>query len=107
MEPLPEPTSSTNQTTSPTKKTWLRWCQIHGSFREDKYHFTKHLKKVGDYVITKPMTQADYIRIKDAAKTWAYRKNKRISTRKIILPDNMCKVKVTLVSQHRMREYSL
>lgn len=93
--------------TSPTKKTWLRWSQLNGSFRQDKYHFTKHLRKVGDYVVTKPMSQADYIRIKDAAKTWAYRKGKRVKVTKYRLHDKMCYVRVMLVSQHRMRDYGL
>ena len=97
-------TSSSKQTTS--TKTWLRWSQINGSFAENKYHFTTHLKRIGDYVETKPITQADYIRIKDAAKAWAYRKGKRIKTEKFRLPDKMCKVRVTLVSHHRMRDFS-
>lgn len=53
------------------------------------------------------MNEADYIRIKDAAKYWAYYHRKRVRIEKLPLPDDMCRVRITLISQHRNREFSL
>lgn len=103
MEPT---TYSTSQTTSQPKKTWKRWAELNGSFRETKYFFTENLVYIGDYMVTAPITLAEYIKFKDAAKAWAYRKNKRIKTTayKAETP-GMYRVKIMLIAHHRKREY--
>lgn len=39
----------------------------------NKYNFSEHLRKVGDYVVTYPMEAADRKKIADAAMFWAYK----------------------------------
>lgn len=59
-------------------------------------------------MITKPCTYDDYEKFRHAAKAWAYRKGKRIKTEilKCEEPDKI-KIKIMLISHHRMREYDL
>lgn len=82
-------------------KGWKRWVEENKHFPRPKYGFTQHLKHIGDKLITHPITEADYIRFKDAAKFWAWFHDKRIRTKKNRLPDGMCFVEVTLIAHNR------
>lgn len=93
-------------TTCPTKK-WKRWTEVHRHFPKNKYNFSTHLKKVGDYVVTYPMEKADCIRIKDAAKAWAYYHKKRIKSEILYATDTTSRMRITLISQHRLPQYDL
>lgn len=86
-------------------KKWKRWAELNGSFKQDKYFFTQHLVHIGDYVVTKPITRDEYVKLRHAAKAWAYRKDKQIKTEVTNLGKNLCKVKVMLISHHRERQY--
>jgi hypothetical protein len=61
---------------------------------------------VGDYVETYPISQADYMKIKDAAKFWAWRHKVRVSIKKYKAKDGMFTVRVMLISRTRNNEYS-
>lgn len=61
-----------------TQKTWTRHFQAVKGRPTKKYHFTEHLKRLGDYVETEPISKAERLRMKDAAKYWAYRNDKRL-----------------------------
>lgn len=90
---------------SAPKKTWLRWNQLSKTFPTDKYGFSKHLKKVGDYILTHPMEYADMYRMFIAVKNWAYYHKKRVSTERFPVADGKYRLKVMLTSQHRKREF--
>lgn len=99
-------TNRTNSRSKKPKKTWKRWSELNGSFRETKYFFTENLIHIGDYMVTKPCTYDDYERFRHAAKAWAYRKGKRIKTELLKCDvQDMVKIKITLISHHRQREY--
>ena len=85
-------------------KTWERWTQKTKEFPKSKYGFTEYLRRVGDYVETHPMSRADYIRIKDAAKFWAYHHKVRVKIRVQKTGDGMYTVMIMLVSKTRERE---
>lgn len=84
-------------------KHWKRWTQTSHTkfFPKSKYNFTEILKRVGDYVVTFPMTQKEYLRIKDAAKYWAWYHDKRVSIVKIPASPDTWRVRVTLIAHHR------
>lgn len=88
-------------------KAWKRWVEIDRHFPKPKYNFSKLLRQVGDYVETYPMNNEDRVKIKDAAKFWAYHHKKRVRIKWI--PDYqgdmpMWRTRVTLISNHRVRE---
>lgn len=89
---------STEQT-----KHWKRWTQTSQNkfFPKKKYGFSTHLVHIGDSVTTYPMEYADYIRIKDAAKFWAWYHDKRVKTEKLYVDGTKCRVRITLISHHR------
>jgi hypothetical protein len=87
---------------------WKRWVELDKHFPKPKYNFSGLLKRIGDYVETYPMIKEDRIRFKDAAKFWAYHHKKRVRIQQI--PDYqdgipMWRMRVTLISQHRNREF--
>lgn len=88
-----------------TKKSWTRWVEKTKEFPKPKYYFTQHLRHIGDYVETHPISQAEYMKIKDAAKFWAWNHDCRVSIKKNRKANNMCTVRVTLISKHRIKEY--
>lgn len=83
------------------KKQWLRWTQTTKEFPKPKYHFTTHLRHVGDYVRTNPIDAADVQRIKDAAKFWAWHHDCRVSIHKDKVGKGLWEVTVRLVAHHR------
>ena len=82
------------------KKTWTRWVQQTKEFPKPKYNFTFHLRSVGDYVRTNPITEAEYQKIKDAAKFWAWYHDKRVSIHKDRVGKGLWEVTVKLVAHH-------
>ena len=80
---------------------WTRWVQQTKEFPKPVYGFTKYLKNIGDKIVTNPMTQADYLKFKDAAKFWAWYHDKRVRILKNRKPDNMFEVEIRLVAHHR------
>lgn len=83
------------------KKTWERWTQKTKEFPKPKYNFSFHLRSVGDHVITNPMTEPEYQKIKDAAKFWAWRHDKRVRIKKNKVGKGLYEVVITLIAQHR------
>ena len=66
----------------------------------NKYQFSTHLKKVGDYIETHPLTREDADKIIYAAHIWAYRKHCRVNTCKYYYPDGIA-VRITVTSHTR------
>lgn len=86
-----------------TKK-WERWTQKTKEFPKPKYNFTTHLVDVGDWVQTHPLSFEDYVRIKDAAKFWAWHHGVRVAVTSAKVEDDKRLVTVRLISKTRKRE---
>lgn len=84
------------------KKTWLRWTQTSREFPKSKYNFTQHLRKVGDYVVTEPLPNSEYQKIKHAAKFWAWYHGVMIKTEKTNLRNGTFIIKIQLISRKRV-----
>lgn len=82
-------------------KQWARWTEENKHFPKAKYGFTQYLKAIGDHVVTHPMTEAEYQKIKDAAKFWAWYHDKRVRIKKDRVGKGLFQITVTLISQHR------
>lgn len=82
-------------------KTWKRWTEHTKQFPKPKYGFTQYLKQIGDHVITHPMTEAEYQKIKDAAKFWAWKHDKRVRIKKNRVGKGLFEVVITLIAHHR------
>lgn len=52
-----------------------------------KYDFTKHLRKVGDYIETHPMSREDVFKIRFAVHIWSWRHHCRIKTQLRYYPE--------------------
>lgn len=55
----------------------------------NKYNFTQHLQKVGDYIETFPMTHEDALKVYYSAHIWAYRHHCRVKTYRVYYPDGI------------------
>lgn len=86
-------------------KSWRRWTESTKEFPKPKYGFSQYLKKIGDYIETEPIPFADYVRMNDAAKFWAWYHGKRVKVRSYDQRDGTRVVNVMLVSHTREREY--
>lgn len=61
-------------------KKWVRPTQLTKKFPADKYGFSKHLKKVGDWIETHPFPEKqDAVRMLRAAHHWAWYYGYRVS----------------------------
>ena len=80
---------------------WLKWTQISKEFPKPKYGFSALLRKIGDHVITHPMTEQEYQKIKDAAKFWARFHDCRVSIRKNKATLDTYNVTIMLIEKHR------
>jgi len=89
------------------KNDWIRPAAAAKQFPANKYQFSKHLVKVGDWVETNPLTQKEYYNIQDAVHAWAWVKKYRVKTES--WPDGTGKkfVKITLISHKRNRDYEV
>lgn len=86
-------------------KTWERWTQKTKSFPEPKYGFTQHLKHIGDYVETYPLSMEDRLKFQHAIKAWAWYHKKRINITSIPAGNGMFIMRGRLVSMHRKRVF--
>jgi len=84
--------------TSPTK-TWKRKGNFENGIPFDKYQFSKHLKRLGDWVLTEALSEEDFHRIRKAAYIWAFRHHCKISVRKYRVTGGWG-VKITVVRNH-------
>ena len=83
-------------------KRWTRWTTISKEFPKPKYGFSTILKNKGDYIVTYPMTEAEYQKIKDAAKFWARFHDCRVTINKTPVSATHYEVKIMLVEKHRL-----
>lgn len=87
-----------------------RWTQKSANkeahFPKQKYHFSTHLTHVGDWVQTNPISHEEYIKLKDAAKFWAWNHGVRVAVRMSKTSDDKRIVTITLVSYTRKKEDS-
>lgn len=92
--------------TSPTepKKTWKRLPEITGQFPKNKYHFSTHLTRVGDWVETEVMNPKEVNNIMDAAHFWAWKHNLTVQVR-TYPGEGGRHVRITLMKKHRERDY--
>lgn len=56
---------------SEPKKTWQRYHSIVKGVPVNKYNFSKYLRRVGDFVVTHPMSVEDRTKMRKAAHYWA------------------------------------
>lgn len=88
--------------------THRRWTEKSPSkaahFPSNKYNFTTHLNQVGDWVQTHPISRDEYIKIKDAAKFWAWNHGVRVKVQSNKVGDDKYTVTIRLVSLTRKRE---
>ena len=93
----------------PNPKNRKEWARVpnakagKGQKVGNKYDFTLHLKKVGDFVETHPMAYEDVLKVKFAAYAWAYRHHCRVKTSIIYYADG-CSLLIEVVSATRGRK---
>ena len=85
--------------------THIRWTQQSGKFPTNKYHFSDHLKSIGDFVTTHPIDMKDYKRFSDAAYLWAWYKGWKVSVKRVKVAHGMYEVTCTLVKKKFERLY--
>lgn len=88
------------------KKTWLRPTQLSRTFPSNKYQFSTYLTKVGDFVETESLDDKQRNNIIDAAHAWAWFHKKTVKCQSTKAPDGGFYVRVTLIKQHRYRDYA-
>lgn len=86
--------------------THKRWVEKSKTFPRNKYSFTEHLTRVGDWVRTHPMGLADCKRFRDAAYEWAWHKGWRVSVNRFRVAEALWECICTLKAKHRIREYT-
>lgn len=86
--------------------TWLRPTQISKTFPSDKYAFSIHLTRVGDWVETDALHGKEVKNIIDAAHAWAWFHKVTVQCRSSPAPGGGKYVRVTLVKKHRHRDYA-
>ena len=90
---------------SSTGNKWLRPTEITKQFPSDKYAFSIHLLRPGDWVETNPLTQKEYYNIQDAAHFWAWKKGYSVKTESWPDGTGLKIVRITLTKLHRERDY--
>lgn len=90
-------------------RTWVRPSDAGKYFPQNKYGFSQHLKRVGDYIETFPMNHADMERFRNAAYHWAWVQDKTIKMKRLRKPDEnrekMWAYRMHLTKQHRKRDF--
>lgn len=86
--------------------TWLRPTQISKTFPSDKYGFSVHLTRVGDWVETNPLFGKEVKNIIDAAHAWAWHHGVTVRCKSYPASDGGKHVRVTLIKKHRHRDYA-
>ena len=89
---------------APTKH-WARWTEKTKAFPKNKYGFSEHLQRPGDYIVTGPLDFSARTKIIDAALFWAWTHQYTIKNRSIRVGEAEWKVRVDLIKLHRNRDY--
>ena len=89
--------------TFPTKH--LRWTEKIKEFPKDKYRFGELLTRIGDFVVTCPLSAKDVKRFRDAAHSWAWNKGWRVAVRATLVSHQMWEVECTLIKKKFERLY--
>jgi hypothetical protein len=71
----------------------------------NKYSFSEHLERPGDYIQTLPMSKREAWNIMYAAQMWAYDHMFRVSCARYPAADDKQFVVITLVARDRERDY--
>lgn len=85
--------------------TWQRVHNFHSTGVDKKYGFSDHLKEVGDWVETYPLSDKDLYRICKAAHAWAYRKDKTVKVTTVYTVEGKCS-RITLMKHYRNNGFS-
>lgn len=86
--------------------THKRWTQTSKTFPSDKYSFSFHLQRIGDWIQTGPLSVSEVKKIVDAAYIWAWHKKWRVQTKRIRVSEDKYEVKITLTSKEYKREFT-
>ncbi len=84
---------------------WVRWTAQNKIFPKSKYNFSEHLKKVGDFIETYPISSKDRLRFFIAARNWAYQHKRRVSCYSLKAEEDLWNCRVTLIALHNKRVY--
>ena len=85
--------------------TWLRHTQLTKEFPKPKYHFSKHLRNIHDYIETDVITKKELYAIKKAVAFWAWYHERTIKMHQIQLGEDKYIFNVELISKDRKREF--
>ena len=83
--------------------TWKRASELTRQFPKNKYGFSIHLVRPGDYVETYPLTEDEALKIKYAAFAWAWNHKYTIKYEKLRAPHNKWTVRIYLIKRTRCR----
>lgn len=75
------------------------------TFPENKYQFSEHLKRVGDWVRTHPLSLSETKKFRDAAYDWAFHKRWRIQCVSYPVGDKLWEVECELIAKQPVRDY--
>lgn len=81
-----------------------RWTE-EGFFPANKYSFSEHLTRVGDFVVTHPLDKKDRKRFLDAAYMWAWSRQWKVSCKSKKVALDKWEVRCMLVSKKAGREF--
>ena len=83
-------------------RTWVRKSNFNKETNRvnNKYNFTHHLREVGDWVETFPMTMLERRQIYKAAHIWAYRKGYTIGVETVGMPGGLG-IRLTLEKKYK------
>ena len=88
------------------QRKWRRPTEVTGKFPTDKYAFSIHLTKTGDWVETDSLHGKAVKNIIDAAHAWAWVHGVTVRCVSKYAPDGGKYVRVTLTKKHRHRDYA-
>lgn len=75
------------------------------SNHRNKYSFSKHLDRPGDFVETFPITPREAYNLRVSAHMWAWDHSCRVTVSSYPVEDGLRVVRVTLLSRDRERDY--
>jgi hypothetical protein len=81
-----------------------RWVE-DGFFPSNKYAFSAHLQRVGDWVTTSPLSKKDTKRFRDAAHSWAWHKGWKVSCRSLQVAEDKWETTCKLISKVQGRDF--
>lgn len=87
-------------------KSWVRWTESNRIFPSNKYNFSHHLKRKGDYVAAYPLSSKERKKLADAAYAWAWWHKYTVKITSFPWEKKgQYIVQVLLVSKYRERDY--